>query len=633
VCGIAGSVGVRRSPRERADALDLMVHRGPDDRGEWEDSEAAVWLGQRRLAIVDLSCAGRQPLAARNGRLQLVCNGEIYNYPALRQELERKGCHFSSNSDSEAVLHAYDAWGVAGIDRLEGMFAFLLWDGTERRLIAARDRIGIKPLYYAPTRDGGLTFASEMPALLRLARLSRTFDPMALGYYLAQGYVPAPWSIWRGIRKLEPGHVLTWNSDRGLRISRYWEPPRALSGCVTAAQNQAAWEELFSGVVLEHLLADVPLGLFLSSGLDSTSLALALSRTGREPIESLTVSYPGIVGDEAPLAKKVAGHLGLPHRVIPLPPASIATLLTDATAVYHEPQAYSAILSMIRLCQSAAGAYKAVLAGDGGDEVFAGYAWYRRPRDRRVPGAVAARRVLAALLRRGAPARLRQAATFSHVNASLLHRHSWNVYPRFMPEEVRALLEPTGVQFGDEEALAPFLEHDEPSLPLRRRLQRIDLMTFCSGSILPKVDIASMAYGLEVRVPFLDRRIVEWGLSLPPDSRELRVGKPVLRDYLTGHVPQAVLFHAKQGFSLRGMDQFDWRAAVRTIDDGPLVREAYITADWARFISTETSSHHGQIWMLTLLTAWAQTWLVPGQHEGTSASTMSDREYGLTSGS
>jgi asparagine synthase (glutamine-hydrolysing) len=602
MCGIVAALHVEIVNAERARCLRFLEHRGPDSEGQWHSSTGCVWLGHRRLSIVDLSDAGRQPMHNEDQTVWLVCNGEIYNYPSLRVRLEGLGHHFYSRSDSEVILHAYEEWDDQFVDYLEGMFAFVLWDEGRQQLLAARDRVGIKPLYYAET-GGGLVLASEASALLPLLEFKPEPEPMALAYVMTLGYVPSPWSIWQGIYKLEPGHLLMWQPNTGLQQRCYWEPPRHIDPGAEADLTE--WQTLFYTVLSEHLMSDVPIGLFLSGGLDSSSVAVGLRDIG-QPVQAITVSFPDSQYDEASIAAGVGEHLGFPHQMIPLEVKHVNSLIKHVAAAFDEPQGYSALLSMYLISQVAAQNFKVVLAGDGGDELFGGYVWYQN-----LNGGIRRRsrwldHILRPLLRRNASPALRQRAAHHFSQMSPLHRHAWRLYPRFLPQEAEALVAPMGVRFGDDEMLAPLRKHFEPSLPLRRALQRVDLMTFCTDSILAKVDRASMAHSLEVRVPLLDRRIIELALPRPIEAREEVEIKPALRDYLCSRVPSEVLKHPKQGFSLRVLDDFDWNAAINQIRQGPWVQQGYWSSDWERLVEPGVPYREARVWNLLMLTQWAE---------------------------
>lgn len=577
MCGILALMGSwEGSDPDRM--LDRMAHRGPDGRKSWSaPGDIALWLGHRRLAINDLSDAGAQPMVLSDGPVALVCNGEIYNAPALRSELEVLGHRFGSQSDNEVILHGYRQWGDAVIDRLEGMFAFVLWDGRRRRLLAARDRLGIKPLYWT-ARDGCLALASEARALAPLT--GQRIDPLACAYILSLGYVPAPHSPYQGISKLPAGHLLVAGPDEPARLRPYWSPPREL-----AAEKAEPWDTLFEKVVNGHLLSDVPVGLFLSGGLDSVSLALALHRIGVTPV-AYTMCHSGMADPDADLAARVAAALRLPHRMEPMEGWPDLASLPDLLGRFDEPQGYSALLTMERICRPAASHHKVVLSGDGGDEVLGGYRWYNN------------------LAMPPASQPLSGDPYSDFARRSLLHRHAMRLFPRFLPQEVEALLAPLGVRFDEEAMLAPLEAAYVPALPPRRALQRVDLMTFCADSILNKVDQASMAHALEVRVPFLDHRLVEWGLSRPLEPEGEETGKPVLRRYLTGAVPVAVLNQPKTGFSLKSGNPPGEMESLDRIGRGPL--HSLLASDYRHLMTACPGNRAARTWILTALAAWME---------------------------
>lgn len=605
MCGIVAVIGLDCAKDKRDLALASLTHRGPDAGGQWSSPKHRVWLGHRRLSIVDLSESGLQPLHNEDGSLWLICNGEIYNYPTLRPRLEGLGHKFASGSDSEVILHAYEQWGAACVEELEGMFAFVLWDDHRGQLLAARDRVGIKPLYYAPVGQG-LVVASELRAVLPLLPQHPQPDPTAMAYVLSLGYVPCPHSIWQGVHKLGPGHLLQWRAGALSPPRRYWQPPRSLADDSPSASVR--WQECFSQVLGEHLLSDVPIGLFLSGGLDSSAVAAGLAELGHRP-HTMTVSFPSSPFDEAPIARAVADYLRLPNERAPLQIEDVEGLIDRVVTAFDEPQGYSALLSMMLVSEVAARRFKVVLAGDGGDEVFGGYRWYRQLDAKGPPRASWLSRAARPLLRWGGGPELTRLATQHFVRQSPLHRHAWRLYPRFLPEEVERLGAPVGLRFDDEAMLAPLREHFVSTLPLGRALQRVDLMTFCSDSILPKVDRASMAHSLEVRVPMLDRRIIEWGLRRPPDPREETAPKPVLRDYLAPRVPPGVLDHPKQGFSLRVLASYDWQRAREQIRQSWWVRSGFWSSQWEALLDPALPYARARTWNLLILARWANIWL------------------------
>ena len=606
MCGIIATAHINCNCVKMAQCLQSLKHRGPDDYGHWNSSARSVWLGHRRLAIVDTSEAGRQPMHNEDKTIWSICNGEIYNYPTLRIYLEKLGHQFYSNSDSEVLLHAYEAWGEKFVEHLEGMFAFALWDEKNQRLLAARDRVGIKPLYYAKVGEG-VILASEIRPLLSLLNFKPDPDPTALAYMMTLGYIPSPLSIWQGIEKLEPGHLLIWQADKSLQKKCYWEPPRYID---TSEVNSSPeeWQEIFNTVLKEHLLSDVPVSLFLSGGLDSSSIALGLRELGQS-VEAITVSFPDSPQNEAPIAIETAKHLGHSYRQVPIQIESVNKLLHQVAESFDEPQGYSALISMYSISRAAAQDFKVVLAGDGGDEIFGGYSWYRNLSGVFPVHSPWIRHLLSPFVRYGDSSKLSHKAMRHFAQISPLHHHAWRLYPRFLPEEAQALLAPMGLRFGDRQMLAPLYKHFEPTLPLKRALQRIDLMTFCTDSILAKVDRASMAHSLEVRVPFLDRRLIEWAMTQPLQSREETESKPILRDYLKSRVPKKVLKHPKQGFSLRVLSRFDWNAAIEITRKGAWVKQGYWSPNWENLLHEKMPNRTARIWNLMMLSYWAKVWL------------------------
>ncbi|OSM01466.1 putative asparagine synthase [Magnetofaba australis IT-1] len=559
-----------------------------------------MWLGHRRLAIVDLTPDGNQPLRNAAGTLWLTANGEIYNAPALRAELTRRGHRFLSHSDNEAILHAYAEWGDACVKRLEGMFAFVLWDAEKQRALAARDAIGIKPLFWRRI-GSGVAFASEAKAIVPLTLQAPPIDSLALGYVLTTGSVPAPLSIWRGVRKLEPGACLSWSTNEGAREVRYWTPPNALDD---QPATQQAWVPLFHQVLQDHLQADTPLAMLLSGGLDSNSVAAGLAELGH-PLTAFGVSFPESPRDEAPRAQAAAQALGMPFQRVPLPGVDVPELRNEVWRSLDEPSGYSAHLPMFRLSRVVARSYKVALSGDGGDEVFGGYAWYRDLRLPRRRGTLM-RRALETLVKRAESPRATHAAMAQFSRHSALHRHAMRQFPRFLPEEVEALLAPMGQRFDDEAMLAPMARWFSPDLPLRRALQRVDLMTFCSDHVLTKADRASMAFGLEARVPLLDKRVVEWGLTRAVTDDEESRAKGVLRDYLATRLPNLEQDYFKQGFSNRAAVQRDIPAMTQRIADGYWVRNGLWSPIWQRLIRPGMPYHEARLEVLYGLTLWAE---------------------------
>jgi asparagine synthase (glutamine-hydrolysing) len=583
MCGLAGFFDARpRSAAEMRDEAERMsaalAHRGPDDAGTWASEEDGVALGFRRLSIVDLSPEGHQPMASATGRFVIAFNGEVYNHPELRLELERGGARIRGRSDTAVMLAAFEAWGVeAALRRFVGMFAFALWDGVRRRLHLGRDRLGIKPLF-VHRRPGRVAFASELKALLAASGFSPEVDPGALAAYLRHLYVPAPRSILRGVTKLPPGTLLTVR-DPSLPLpspARYWSAAEAASRGASApfagSEDEAAdeLERVLGDAVALRMRADVPLGAFLSGGTDSSAVVALMQARSPRPVRTFTIGFDHAEHDESAHAAAVARHLGTDHRLLPVSGADALEVVPDLPRLFDEPLADPSQIPTFLVSRLAREHVTVALTGDGGDELFTGYNRYlqgeatirraaRLPAPLRRAGAAALRAVPVAAwdgaARLLAPAlpplrRARLAGDRAHKLAALLDHGS-------EAEMYRALLS----QWDDPELLVPgAAEAPEPGEAVLRgrrdlapmeRMMLADQLGYLPDDLLAKVDRASMAVGLEARVPLLDHRVVELAWRLP---RAMRVrggrGKWLLRRVLHRHVPPALVERPKVGFSV-----------------------------------------------------------------------------------
>lgn len=559
MCGLVGYVGPT-PPVDRARLAhmrDTLAHRGPDDADLWTttDDGCAVGLAHRRLAIVDLSVAGRQPMA-RDG-LRVVFNGEIYSHRALRQRLEADGARFTTETDTEVLPALYRRHGLDMVDQLDGMFAFALWDAGQRRLLLARDRLGIKPLFYAHRADGTLLFASEIKALLASHAIDDTIDPQALHDYLGLNYVPGPRTMLRGIRQLPPGHALLWQ-DGAVRIWRWWQPdftetPRPPRFSEAADRTRT----LLIDAVQRRLMADVPVGMFLSGGIDSTAVLWALRALGVERPKAFTIRFAEASYDESPVAARVATALGAEHHVETVTP-DLDTVLGPLTAAMDQPYADSSAIPLWYLCRLARRHVTVALGGDGGDEVFAGYrthlawrlaGWWRRlpsvVRDAWVPALVQRLPVSHAKVSFDLKAR----AFVDAASRPALEAHYR--FKQFLTEDARRALttaeEPVSptVRLFERAAAAPTAGEG------LHRVLAADLAVYLPDDILVKVDRISMLHGLEARVPFLDHTLVE-RVARWPAAYKLRglVTKAALRRALAGRVPGEVLTRRKAGFNV-----------------------------------------------------------------------------------
>jgi len=574
MCGMVGlfSPGSRAVPdgadlRRMADAL---RHRGPDGAGYHE--EPGLGLGHRRLAIVDLG-GGAQPMATEDGGVIISFNGEIYNHLSLRKELEAAGHRFRTHSDTESILHAWTQWGVECLEHLNGMFAFALWDRAQGTLLLARDRLGEKPLHYLRRPSGGIAFSSELCALLALPDVGRKLDPAAVEDFLALGYVPDPHCIYQDIFKLPAGHFLLLQQNAlpsaPMPAPRpYWRPPTTVAAAPPDPVGSLA--ERLRGSVRDRMMSDVPLGAFLSGGVDSGTIVALAAEATTTPLATFTMGFPGS-SDERPRAAQIAEAHGTRHHA-EVGSADYIDAARRQAAIFGEPFGDHSAVPTLAVCAMARQHVTVALSGDGGDEVFAGYRRYRFH-----TLAEAARRLLPAGLRRTAVAGLARAyPTLAHAPRWLRAKSTltelsldsamgyYRTVCKLQDERRRALLSPAlrAALSGHDpsDRFATLMAECDPDEPLLQA-QYTDLHTYLPGDILTKVDRTSMAVSLEVRPPLLDPDLVGFGLGLPA-SLKLRggVGKQILREVAAPLLPPAVLSAPKQGFADRIGDQFRTRA-------------------------------------------------------------------------
>ncbi len=633
-------------------AMERLARRGPDGRGVYESPDRRVLLAHTRLAIQDLSDAGRQPMAddPERPRVVVTYNGEVYNAPSLRRELERAGEAFRSTADTEVLVRGYLRWGFRGLlERVQGMYALVLLDQRELTaptVYAAVDHAGMKPLVFwfdhgerRGLRGGGsIAIASDCDALLGALSeepgFDRRLDGAALAHVLSVGYIPAPWTAWRGVRKLGPGEMLTWRPG-GMGaplVERHWLPPEEIEAA-GAPDAQEEFEALLRSVTDEHTLSDVPVGLFLSAGLDSSSLALALAQGGHaDGITACTLRSDGVdpAIDESATAAALCRSMMMRHRVVRFDAEDLGATLDHAAGAFDEPQGFTALLTAVRIARglrlgsgcsaggSATRGPSVVIAGDGGDEALAGYPWHAaglldqlalaEPKGLGASSAKDTRALAAPVCEPGA----RAAAARALAGRSFVHRYLCRVFPGFHPAESRSLLGALEPEY-DEEVFAGWLAPlDAPNLPHPRRAQRLDVLGFCAGSILPKTDRAAMSVALELRAPFLDRRVLDHALSRAVDPRETQAGssKPALRNMLAraaaaGLVPREVLTRPKQGFSLKTADPRTFQnLAEARLPESRLLRDGIVRRDWSAFLPQDNDAREVRSFTLAVLAAW-----------------------------
>ena len=573
MCGIVGVIGSRASAQTVGEMARRLRHRGPDGEGVYE--EPGVALAHRRLSILDLSEAGRQPMLLR--RLAITYNGELYNHAALRTNLPGP---WRSSGDTEVLLHLLDREGEAALGRLVGMFAFGLWDGERRRLLLARDRLGIKPLYYRLLPDG-IAFASELKALLVLGRPE--IDRSAVRDFLLHGYVPAPKTIFRGIAKLPAGHPLVWQ-DGKVAIERWWRPSAAVSPR-SAEETLGRLDELLREVVPAHTLSDVPVGVFLSGGIDSALTAYYLDRP-----HTFTLGFDRRDRSEAQAARRVARHLNTRHTETTAQSADFAAALDAMPALFDEPFADSAAWSNYLIAEFARRDVTVALSGEGGDEIFCGYARYwSRVGERSTWLTRALARTLPPLSRLG----------------QSMQRRAYTGLPGFAAAlgaltavQVEALLTPQWLE-PDYDPLWFYRSHWRADLPPLARLRWLDLNTDLAEGLLTKVDRTSMAHSLEVRPPLLDHRLVEFMLSVDPAllvDVPGRRGKVLVRRLMEPRLPPGHLDRPKSGFGL------PVRAWIKS--HPRLLQEAVARLMERGVLSRPVTTEFRRAWQLLVLDRW-----------------------------
>ena len=648
MCGIAGVLCMNggRAALESAAAMgESLRHRGPDDEGLWVDMPAGIALAHRRLSIIDLSPLGRQPMTSEDGRYVIAYNGEVYNFPALREELAGLGLRFRGNSDTEVVLAALGAWGVeAAVSRFVGMFAFALWDRREGELTLVRDRLGIKPLYWGHV-GGALLFGSELKALTACETWQPEVDRDALAAFARWNYVPCPMSIYRGVCKLEPGTLLRIRCGEEPRIARYWDvreiAREGLAEPLSLSDEEATdrLEALLRDAVRQRMIADVPLGVFLSGGADSSIVAALAQAQSAQPARTFTIGFHDPAYNEAVHAKAVAAHLGTDHTELYVEPADALAVIPDLPRHYDEPFADSSQIPTLLVSALTRQHVTVALSGDGGDELMAGYTRYHwaelvRRRTHCLPHAV--RNGLGGLIdtvparmweraARLMPERVRpqRVGERAHKLAAFLReRDETGIYRRqhshwsFPEALVLGGREPLGLAY--DPTLAREIEAFVP------RMQLLDMATYLPDDILTKVDRASMAHALEVRVPLLDHRVVEMVWRLPYAQKVRRgVDKWLFRQVLYRHVPPALIERPKRGFSvplgawLRGPLR-DWAESL--LDPTRLREEGFfapglVRTTWDDFQAGRNALQE-PLWGVLMFQAWHESQRADGgKHE------------------
>ncbi|HKT02674.1 MAG TPA: asparagine synthase (glutamine-hydrolyzing) [Rugosimonospora sp.] len=554
MCGIAGLVGTATPSGDLVERMcGTLTHRGPDGSGLHVDERAA--LGMRRLAIVDVA-GGQQPVYNEDRTVVAVFNGELYNFGELRAELVRRGHRLRSHGDAECLVHLYEEHGVELVHRLRGMFAFALWDARQGRLLLARDRVGKKPLYWREA-GAGIGFASEAKALLAAPGFVPRVDPVALHHYLTYQYVPAPWSIYEGVHKLPPGHLLTWQGGVP-EVRRYWRLDATPAPVADEAEAAERLRELLLDAVRARLVSERPLGAFLSGGVDSSAVVAAMAMQSAEPVQTFSVGFEDAAFDERRYARMVAERYGTDHHELVVTP-SAADLLPDLAWHFDEPYADASAIPSYYLARFSRRHVTVVLNGDGGDECFGGYRRYAlmqgMSRVPALPTGLLLRRLGAAVVARTRPrSPLRQvgravdllgqppARRYATIMSVFTHEEKLDLYP----PDLRAQLSDM-----DSWQLSVAEYGCSRAADTVGRLIDVDVNTYLPGDLLAKVDVTTMANSLEARSPFLDTALMEWAARLPTRYK-VRAGttKYLLKRALEPWLPAAVLDRPKMGFGV-----------------------------------------------------------------------------------
>lgn len=652
MCGLSGVFAGQLPDLDHLRRMnDALRHRGPDDGDLWVDSDAGIALGHRRLAILDLSPAGHQPMQSQSGRFVIAFNGEIYNHLDLRSELDDPGRAWRGHSDTETLLAGFEAWGVRHtLERTVGMFAIALWDKAERNLYLARDRMGEKPLYFGWTRKA-FVFASELKALTRFPGFDNAVDKNVVALFMQYGSVPAPYSIYSRIFKLEPGCLLTVNSEGaaapmgeatfapfrrgGLSVEKYWSLPdvveRARTELLSSERDAVdALEAALSRSIGLQSIADVPLGAFLSGGIDSSTVVALMQAQARGPVRTFTIGFREDGFDEAAHARAIARHLGTEHTELYVSAEQARDVIPQLPTLYCEPFADASQIPTHLVARMARGSVTVALSGDGGDELFGGYnryTWARRIWNRvgwlpfplrqlmgamvlRTPAGLIARLGRAVPGLAGIPEFGQKAHKMAH-RLRLVHGVE-DLYRSLVTEWDRSMSIVPGAQ-----PLATTLDRlgtsavwEEPET----RMMLLDSLTYLPDDILHKVDRAAMSVSLETRAPFLDHRVVELAWRIPVACKiRGSVGKWVLREVLRRHVPPTLFERPKAGFGLpigqwlRGPLR-EWAADLLDAhhrESGEFLNSALIRTVWAQHLAG-THDWSGRLWNVLMYEAWAR---------------------------
>jgi asparagine synthase (glutamine-hydrolysing) len=626
MCGIAGAVSWRRSVSMDAVAAltHAVAHRGPDDQGLWQNPGGQCGLGHRRLSIIDLSAAGHQPMIDPSTGNVIVFNGEIYNFKELREDCEAAGEYFASHSDTEVILALYRRHGIGCVGRLRGMFAFAIWDERRQQLVIARDRVGKKPLNYALT-EAGIAFCSELEPLSRHAGADSTMDHEALELYLQCQYIPAPWTIYRGIRKLPAAHIAVF-SRAGLALEQYWTVDYRRKIRIAEADALDALEEKLAEAVRLRMISDVPLGALLSGGVDSSVVVALMAKLSGAPVRTFSMGFAEEAFNELPFAEEAAKRCGTLHHP-EIVHADVEHLLPQLARHYGEPFADASAVPSFLVSQAARRHVTVAMNGDGGDELLGGYPryWLSPFAMRLSPwlsGAIPPARALALVSRFASAKTLPQRAARKLLTEYIQpHLSSVTMYGDFWNDAERAALMGAA---GREEVLprwrAQWLAEAcaHATNPVDRMLW-LDNRTYLAGDLLVKMDIAAMHCGLETRSPLLDHEVIEYCAALPAGLKVKNgVGKYLLKKLAERYFPVSFVHRPKMGF---GIPLAAWlRGPLRATLEGVLRDEATMAPLNIRYIGQildefllRNVDHSSRLWALLMYGNWRSKGIAPGR--------------------
>jgi len=635
MCGITGFSSPKHFYQLSAslpDASSRLTHRGPDDCGLFVDETAGIGMAHRRLSVIDLTENGRQPMANDNGTIHIVYNGEVYNYRQIRSALISLGHHFRSESDTEVILKAYEQWGRQCFEKFVGMFALAIWDGNQQQLVLARDRLGIKPLYFHHTSEHFL-FASELKAMLAFNRFSPTIDPEAQSLFLHYQYVPAPKTIFKNTYKLLPGHVCIV-SHHQVSTDRFWDiPDIPLKNELHETEALDRLEVLLTQSVTDRMISDVPLGALLSGGIDSSLVVALMQKVSDSPVRTFTIGFAETAYDEAPWAAKIANYLETDHTELFVTPQTARDVISNIPDVYDEPFADISAIPTILVSKLARSEVTVALSGDGGDEQFAGYVRYWTTRSlinsmKYFPPSIAGfvKKIPPQLLFRF----YRPLLQFFPQQYRIENFYDkWEKFLYLLDQrQLKELYRMTICLWTSDEISAltgknvPFCRYDTEfdrngHISDLSRMMRVDMKTYLPDAMLTKVDRASMASGLEVRVPLLDHRVVAYTMGLPDRFKySAGTGKYLLQKLLARYLPPELFVRPKMGFGVpmgiwfrKELKEFllDYLSPSRLRRTG-WFNPSYVEQKIDEHMSGRIN-HQYRLWSLLVWEMWAERWV------------------------